>query len=428
MRSRLLWRRSGAAAGLYLSVAFGIVAMVIAANELGTERFGAFAWALSAASFFQMLLDLTVEDSLTKYGFRYIEASEWGKLRRLFGLAVRLKLAGGVAAAVCIAALAPISDSLVGADVWPAVLAAAFLPLVQSPENVAGTALLLRGRYDLRGGYSAVSQALRLLGVIIGVQYGPWQAVLGMVTGQALATVGVSALGMAAFRRFPAGAPEPLGDDRHGIRSFVLASTIGTAVISLRSTVPPLILGVAAGKSDVGLLRIAQAPQTGLGAASSPVRLILLTEQTRAWEQGRESSVLTGIRRYMVVSAGLMAAAVPVFYVLMPWLVRTVFRDEAYEGAIDAARIILFAGALQVVFGWTKSFPTTIGRPRLRIVTHGIEAAVLVPLVAILGVSYGVTGAAVAMLIGTICFVSAWLVVLVRFRTERHAGRAVQST
>jgi O-antigen/teichoic acid export membrane protein len=83
---------------------------------------------------------------------------------------------------------------------------------------------------------------------------------------------------------------------------------------------------------------------------------------------------------------------------------------------------------LQVVFGWTKSFPTTIGRPRLRIVTHGIEAAVLVPLVAILGVSYGVTGAAVAMLIGTICFVSAWLVVLVRFRNERHAGRAAQST
>ena len=60
----------------------------------------------------------------------------------------------------------------------------------------------------------------------------------------------------------------------------------------------------------------------------------------------------------------------------------------------DAARIILVAAAIQLVFGWAKSFPTTIGRPRLRILAHGIETIVLIPLVLVLGESNGVTGAA----------------------------------
>lgn len=427
MRSRLLWRRSGAAAGLYLSVAFGLAGTIVAANELGIRSFGVFAFALATASFFQMLLDLTVEDSLTKYGFRYVERREFGRLRRLFQVAVRIKLGGGALAAAVIAALAPLAEWIVEDGVWLPILVASLLPLVQSVENVAGTALLLHGRYDLRGWYSALAQGLRFVGVVVGVQLGPWQAVAGIVTAQACATLLVAGAGLEALRRFPAAAPAPIGEDRAEIRSFVIASTVGTGVVSLRTTLPPLVLGPVAGTSAVGLYKIAQAPQTGLGAASSPVRLVLLTEQTRSWEQGRESVVFAGLRRYMLVAAGLMAVAVPVFYVLMPWLVRTVFRDETYEGAITAARVVLFAGALQVVLGWTKSFPTTIGRPRLRILTHGLEATVLLPLVALLGHRHGVTGAAVAVLVSTVVFGLAWLVVLVRIRSERRAVREARS-
>ena len=79
----------------------------------------------------------------------------------------------------------------------------------------------------------------------------------------------------------------------------------------------------------------------------------------------------------------------------MPWLVKVVFASE-YESAVTAARVILFAGALQFMMGWTKSLPVTIGRPRLRIVTHGLEAVVAIPLVVVLGAEWGATGAAVA--------------------------------
>ena len=43
-----------------------------------------------------------------------------------------------------------------------------------------------------------------------------------------------------------------------------------------------------------------------------------------------------------------------------------------YTPATDAARVMLFAAAVQLVFGWTKSFPVSIGRPNLRILAHGI--------------------------------------------------------
>ena len=62
------------------------------------------------------------------------------------------------------------------------------------------------------------------------------------------------------------------------------------------------------------------------------------------------------------------------------------------------------AAAIHFALGWTKSLPVTIGRPRLRIVTHGLETLVAIPLVAVLGVEWGATGAAVAVLVSTLVF------------------------
>jgi O-antigen/teichoic acid export membrane protein len=70
MSSRLLRRRSATAAWIYAAVAFGILGTIVAARVLGLREYGVFATALVSAGFFQSLLDLTVEESLTQYGFR----------------------------------------------------------------------------------------------------------------------------------------------------------------------------------------------------------------------------------------------------------------------------------------------------------------------------------------------------------------------
>jgi O-antigen/teichoic acid export membrane protein len=421
MSSRVFRRRSATAAWIYAAVACGIVGTIVAARVLGREDFGVFATALVVVGFFQILLDLTVEESLTKYGFRYVAGQDWGRLRRLFRQALLLKVVGGALATVFVVALAPFADELFGSDdVERALLAAALLPLVQSSENVASTALLLHSRYDLRGVYQAGSGALRLLAIVIAAPLGVTEALLAIVVAQAIATVAVSGVGLVALRRFPAAPPRELAEDVPGIRSFVIESSIATGVISLRTTLVPVVLGVASGTTQVGLFRIAQTPQTGLAAASSPARLVLMTEQTRDWEKGERRGILSGIRRYSRWAIGLMLVAVPAFFVAMPWLVDTVFGSE-YDDSVTAARIILLSAAIHFALGWSKSLPVTIGRPRLRIWTHGLEALVAIPLVAVLGAEWGATGAAVAVLVSTFVFAAAWLVVIVRLRDEVYA-------
>ena len=418
MASRVLWRRSATAAWIYAAVVFGILGTVVAARVLGLAEFGIYVTALAAVGFFQVLLDLTVEEPLTKFGFRYIVGEEWGKLRRLFVRALQIKFAGGVLAALALALLAPLADTIFGADgLAVPILVGALMPLVQATENVGATALLLRGRYDLRGAYQTFAMALRLIAIVIAAPHGVTETLAAMVVAQAIATLAISIVGLAAFRRFPVAPSRPLGEDRREVISFTLASSVGTGVVSLRTTLVPLILGIVAGPTQVGLFRIAQTPQTGLSAASSPARLVLLTDQTRAWERGRQTSVLAGLRTYTLVAVGLMIVAVPVFLLAMPWLVETVFGSE-YSGAVDAARIILAAAAIQFALGWSKSLPVTIGRPRLRIVTHGLEALVVIPLVALLGSEWGATGAAVAVLVATVVFAVAWGVAIARLRVD----------
>ena len=430
MSSRVLRRRSATAAWIYAAVACGIAGSIVAARVFGLDDFGVFMTALVVVGFFQTLLDLTVEESLTKYGFRYVTGQDWGRLRRLFRQALLIKVAGGVLATLLVVVLAPFADEIFGADgLEQALLAASLLPLVQSSENVGATALLLHSRYDLRSVYQAGSAALRLLAIVIAAPMGVTEALVAIVVAQAISTVVISAVGTVALRRFPSAPAKRLGEDVREIRTFVVQSSLATGVISLRTTLIPLILGVVSGTTQVGLFRIATTPQTGFAAASSPARLVLLTEQTRDWEKGARSSVLAGVRSYSKWAGAIMVVAVPVFFVAMPWLIRVVFGSE-YDGAVHAARVILIAAAIHFTLGWTKSLPVTIGRPRLRIVTHGLETLVAIPLVAVLGAEWGATGAAVAVLASTLVFAGAWLVVITRLRAEVHAaadGTALQS-
>ncbi len=421
MSSRVFRRRSATAAWVYAAVAFGFLASIVAARALGLEEFGVFATALAAVGFFQILLDLTVEESLTKYGFRYVATEDWGRLRRLFRQMLLFKLVGGTLATVLLVALAPAADAIFDEEgVGAALLAAALLPLVQSPEHVGATALLLHSRYDLRGVYQAGSGALRLIAIAIGVQYGVTETLAAIVVAQCISTAVACFAGLVALRRFPRAPARPLGEDVPGIRSFLLQSSLATGVISLRTTLVPVLLGVVAGPTQVGLFRIAQTPHTGLAAVSSPARLVLLTEQTRDWEGGSHISVLDGIRKYTVGAGALMVVAVPVFFFAMPWLIEAVFGDE-FAGAVDAARIVLLAAAIQFAIGWTKSLPVTIGRPQLRIVTHGLETLVAIPLVVVLGAEWGATGAAVAVLVSTVVFAVAWMIALGRLRGDMGA-------
>ena len=196
-------------------------------------------------------------------------------------------------------------------------------------------------------------------------------------------------------------------------------SSADTALDAFRTWIAPLALGLVRGATDVGLFRGAQSPQQGLAILSAPLRLILLTEQTRDWEHGRPEVVVATLRRYTAGAALIVAVALVPGLLVMPWLVRLLLGD-AYAPATNAARLILVAAAIQLVLGWTKSFPVTIGRPTLRIVAHAVEAAVLLPLILLFGDLWGVTGAGLAVLVSSIAFGATWGVLILRLRSEHR--------
>jgi O-antigen/teichoic acid export membrane protein len=416
MSKRLLWRRSATAVGTYGSVALGVLATLVAARQLGPHAFGLFSLVVVAANFFQTLLDLTVEEAMIKFGYRYQTAERWGRLRRLYRRGLALKSLGGLLASAVVLVLAPFADSIFGSsNLLTPMLLAALLPVALIPESLAGAVLVLAGRYDVRGWFLALTQGLRLAGVAAGAHYGVNQAILGLVLGQAVASIAVGSAALVFFRRLPVAPVEPLAEDRPQIVRFVVQSSIATGLVSLRGSIVPLLLGVVTTPAQVGFFRVSQAPQTGLSALSSPVRLIMLTEQTRDWEAGSTEAVFAGIRRFSLAAAALMAVSVPPAYVFMPDLVR-LFYGSDYSPASAAARVMLIAGAIQLVIAWTKSFPVSIGRPGLRILTHGIETVVVIPLVLVLGDLWEATGAAIAILVATGVFAAVWMAALVRIR------------
>ncbi len=426
MRSRVLWRRSATALGVYTATALGFLTTVVATRELGVDDYARLAAVLAATAFFQVLFDLTIEEALVKYGFRYTESQRWGRLRRLFEVALGFKLLGGAIALVALVALAPFAQDVWStSDVLVPMLVASVIPLAQAPEAIAAGAIVLRGRYDVRGAFLAVSMALRLAGLGIGCLWGVTGAVIGMVIAQVVATGAICVAGALAFGRFPHAPAEPLGDDRRPLRRFLVQSTVASSLFSARAQLGTALLPAVAPIVQAGYFRNAQAPATGFAALSSPARLVLLTEQTRDFEAGRHVRVWGMLRRYIAGTSVAMLVAVPLLWWWMPFLLGVAYGPAFRDHAAHAARLILVAAALQLVWGWTKSFPVSIGRPGLRIVAQSVEIAVFVPLLLWFGSSWGATGAAGATLVSTVVFCALWLVLLSRVRGDRVRTEAL---
>jgi O-antigen/teichoic acid export membrane protein len=418
MDGTVLRRRAGAAAGTYASIALGFLGTIVAARVFSTEVLGLFTLVISSAGFFQTLLDLTIEEALIKFGFRYITREDWGRLRRLFRRTFGFKAAGAVLAGAALVGLGLGAGTVFHhEELRTPLLLSALLPLAQSPEGMAAVPLMLRGRYDVRGGFLAFSMALRLAAIAAGAHFGLTWTVAAIVLAQVVASAAIGVAGLAAFRRFPRGDSRPLGEDAREILRFIGQSSAATGVVSLRTTLTPMLLGMASTAHQVGLFRVAQSPQTGFNAVSAPIRLVLLSEQTRDWERGNIQRVFAGVRRYTLLASLGSVVLLPLLLVFMPQIVRLLFESKNL-GAVDAARIIVVAGGVQFVVGWSKSFAVTIGRPKLRIWTHGLETAVLLPLAIAFGWMWGARGAAVAVLASSVVFALAWAVLFGRIRRE----------
>ena len=124
---------------------------------------------------------------------------------------------------------------------------AAVLPLLYAFEGTAAATLILRGRYDLRGGLLALSTAVRLVAIVVAAPHGVTATVVALVLGQASLRSsswrsGSRRCGASRARRRRRSASP--GE----IVRFVLHSSAGTGLVSLRGWLAPVLLGIV---SDV---------------------------------------------------------------------------------------------------------------------------------------------------------------------------------
>jgi O-antigen/teichoic acid export membrane protein len=416
MRFRVLWRRAATAVGIYSSAVLGILATIVAARELSKADFGRFALVFSATSLLQLFVDLTIDEVVVKYGNRYAARGQWGRFHRLFRVGLAVKLAGGAAGS-----LAVVGAALLAPWIWKTdglqgpMLIAALIPLIQQPEGMAAAVLLVRNRYDLRGLLLFWAMLLRFVAIVVGAGLGLRALFAGVVLAQVVSTLTVGGVALAAFRRFPARAAEPLAEDAPEIRRFAIQSTIASGLMSIRTSLPTLLVGVVASPTETANFRAAQAPATASASLSAPARLVLLAEQTRDVEQGRGDRAFAMLGRYIAATTVLACVVTPLLWWAMPSLVRWVYKPK-YVAAADAFRVMLLAAMVQLVFAWTKSFPVSIGRPGLRTAGQLLEIAVLVPAVLVLGERYGATGAAGGVLAGAVALAVFWVGGLARLR------------
>ena len=422
MRFGILSRRAAAAAGIYGSAALGILATIVAARELSKLDFARFALVFAATALLQQFLDLSVEEVVVKFGNRYAARTDWGRFRRLIVVGLRVKLVGGAAGCIAVVVVAMLASWIWSINgLRTALLVAALIPLIQAPEGMAGAVLLLRNRYDLRGGLVLWSMLLRLIAITVGASLGLVQTFVGIVIAQAISTVTASVAGLLVFRRYPQRGEISLGEDAGEVRSFAVQSTLASGLASLRGLLPTLLLGAIARPVQVADFRVAQAPQTAFASLSSPARLVLLAEQTRDVEHGRSDRAFRLLYRYIAVTSLLAAVAVPPIWIWAPDLVRVVYGTQ-YIGAVSATRLMLVTAAVQLVFGWSKSFPVSIGVPGLRTIGQVVELVALVPLVAVLGTLYGAAGAAGGVLASSAVLGAFWSIALWRLGARRAAA------
>jgi O-antigen/teichoic acid export membrane protein len=414
-RTGAWWRTSArSSVALWLSTLFAFLANLIAARSLGPSGWGAVVLALAVASLVGLVLDITFEEAVVHYGSRAIAEGRLDRLRSLVKTAFVLDIAIGVVITVVLMAVAgPLATVASGGDIDATLVRLAGLSVIAATADTStGAVLLLAGRPDLRAFAMAITNLGRLIAVIVAIELGGSQAVL-LGFASAIA-VGGAIQGYLAWhvgwRKWRSATEEGgLAFWARVLLPFSLYSSLTTSVATANAQLVPIILGRVAGTTSVGIYNVALLPMTLAAVVSAPLRLTLFREQAKLAAEGKRDVLRRSVRGYTAIALVLGIPGAALGWLILPWLLRTLYSDE-FGGATEAARVLLLAAVAQLAMGWAKTFPAAIGRPEIRAIVSGGELVVTVSLLAWLA-GRGPSGAAAAVsATAVVTAVTWWLV------------------
>jgi O-antigen/teichoic acid export membrane protein len=399
-----------------------MLSVVVAARALGPESYGAVVLALSVTAVAARFLDFTFGEAVVHHGHRALAAGDISGLRSLMRMSLMLDIAIGTAVAGTLFLLAAPLAELAGGIEPALVRLAAVGVLVLTVDGTTGAALLVASRPDMRAWVQATASLFRVIGILVAVAVGG--SAEAIVLSYACAGAASSLLlgwtaWRVAWRRWAQAPKGALPVRASQLVRFAFQSSATTSVDAAGESLFPLILGNLASPGAVGVFRAAMLPVLASNMLSQPLRSMLFPEQARLHAEGKLAELRRATRGYTMLALAIALPAAVIGWFVMPTLIDLLF-SSSFEGAVDAARVLLIAAAVQFTLSWSKSFHAAVGRPHIRTLLSAVALGLSLLLLLLLG-DEGAEGAAIAYTVATVATAGLWLIIVHRYLASEVA-------
>lgn len=380
---------------------------------LGKELFGAFTWAVTAASTVSSFAPLGLDTGIVLFAARYRRSGEQGRAKGalLFGLSVSLVM--GLVCAALVVFGAPFftdSEARLHSLAWVAALLIPWTPLLY----LVGS---LRAAKDMKR--SALAIQIALPTVYLAGSFGLVGLGWGM-DGAFFALTIATTIGLLAAARFAWHHYGSLVRDRavaavwepRTLLAFSIPQGLTAGAFRLNGYMDVLMLSILASDADTGVYKVAAAlaafgtvPSNAVASMFNP----FIAEMVYIKQTARLDDLLKTVTRWLIV----VSAPVYLALLVLPDVVLGLYEPE-YAVALVPLLVLVGAQAVQTACAPTMRLIPMSGHAVLNLV-NGVAALVLnVALNAVLIPRMGADGAAWATGVTLIAW-SVWRVVEVRW-------------
>lgn len=412
-----LYRTANATLAIWIGTALAFASTVIVARSLGPAGYGSVIMAVSLLTLITTVLDLTLEEAIVFYGSGLIAENDGVGLRRLLSTALRIDVLNGLIVFALVLSLADgIAEFLAGGDTPPSLLRIAAVQAFATTANgTTGAMMLLVRRPELRAWMTSWTALTRIVAVLVALtlHVGPSGVLWAFAAAAAVSSVCQGFVAWHVTRPLWANATGGAASEQAWLRplvSFSIHTGLATSVLAGRGALIPVIFGRIAGARALGLFNAAMLPVSAASIADGGLRMSLFTEQAAMYAKRRWARLRRSVRGHIVLGFAVGIPAAMIGYILMPWLITTLY-SPAYSASASAARILLVTAVVYLALGWTKTLPAAVGRPGLRTAVGGFDLGVSALLVWALA-ERGAVGAASAIALSSVLLLFAWLFVL----------------
>ncbi len=395
------WLLAGKGFGGVLSLFY----IAILTRTLGPVGWGQFALITGAATAIAIFASFQTWQVVVRFGIIHLgQSADSGRFNRLIGICVLFDLLGGLAGCAIILAASKYIGSYFAWDsamTWAATLYSMtiILALKSTPTGI----LRALNRFDLGTYADAMIPLIRLIGVVSAWIWAPslyyfllaWAAaeVVNCVVYWGLAYHQIAR----KFRWSQAFQFQQALQENLGIRNFLVVTNIGSTLNNIAQNSAVLLVGFFAGPAAAGLFRLASQISTAMTKISSLLSRAIFAEVNQV-RTSHGDDALRGLFRQTTQFLFLAGIAVMGAVFLLGKPVLLLMSGPQFLAAYPLLIILAAAACIDLAGAIYEPVLLSGGAAQTTLWLNAINVAGFIGIIALLMPTYGVQGAAWAML------------------------------